>query len=74
MTKENFQKALGAHLKRVRKKKGISIRELELRGSVERATLSQIENGLINPTTFTLKRIFDALEISCAEFFKDSKL
>ena len=72
--KEKFQKQLGKQLKRVRKEKGISLRELELRGTVDRATLSQIENGLTNPTTYTLKRICEALDISFADFFRDSKL
>ena len=74
MSKEKFQKQLGKHLKKVRTGKGISLRELELNGTVDRATLSQIENGLTNPTAYTLKRICDALDISFVDFFRESKL
>ena len=73
MKKAEFQKQLGKHLKKVRNKKGISLRELELHGAIDRATISQIENGLINPTMYTMKKICDALEISLSDFFREYK-
>lgn len=74
MSKEQFQQQLGEQLKKVRTEKNISIRELELRGDIDRATLSQIENGQTNPTAYTLKKICEALEISLEDFYKGSGL
>jgi transcriptional regulator with XRE-family HTH domain len=70
MKKADFQKSFGKHLKKVRLERKLSIRELELRGSIERSTISKLESGLLNPTLFTIRKICDALEINFEEFFK----
>ena len=69
--KEKFFKQFGEHLRKIREQKGISLRELELRGDVDRHTLSKIENGKMNPSLYNLKRICEMMEISFEELFKD---
>ena len=36
---------------------------------MEKSNLSSIENGRQNPTTLTLKKIADAIEVDVREFF-----
>jgi transcriptional regulator with XRE-family HTH domain len=69
--KELFHKKFGAQLKKIRLEKGLSIREVELRGDIDRSILSKIENGSRNCTLYTLKKIADAMEVDMAEFFKN---
>lgn len=71
--KEKFFKEFGQHLRKIREQKGISLRELELRGDIDRHTLSKIENGKMNPGLYNLKRICEMLEISFVDLFKDFK-
>jgi transcriptional regulator with XRE-family HTH domain len=68
--KEKFFRQFGAHLKKIRNEKGISIREVELRGELDRHTLSKIENGKLNCGIYSLKKLADALEISLEELLK----
>jgi transcriptional regulator with XRE-family HTH domain len=69
--KDDFFKILGSHLKKVRKSRRLSIREVELRGDIDRSILSKIENGTRNCTIYTLKKICAALGITLTDFFKD---
>jgi putative transcriptional regulator len=69
--KEKFQSAFGAHLRQLREAKGISLREMELEGELDRHILSKIENGKNNPTLYSLKKISDTLNISLEELFKN---
>lgn len=68
--KDAFFIALGTHIKILREKKAISLRELELRGDLDRHTLSKIENGKLHCGAYSLKKICEALEISLEELFK----
>jgi transcriptional regulator with XRE-family HTH domain len=68
--KDKFFKQFGAHIKKIRKEKGLSIREMELRGDIDRHTLSKIENGKLNCGVYSVKKLCDALEISMEELFK----
>jgi len=65
-----YLKRFGEHLKKVRLEKGLSIRELELRGEVDRSFLSKVEKGQKNCSVYTLAKICLALEISQEDFFK----
>ena len=69
--KELFYKQFGARLKKIRLEKKLSIREVELRGDIDRSILSKIENGSRNCTIYTLKKIADAMEVDLTEFFRD---
>ncbi|MFL5728357.1 MAG: helix-turn-helix domain-containing protein [Cytophagaceae bacterium] len=69
-----YLKALGEHLRRIRKQRKVSLRELELRGDVSRHIISEIENGKRDIRVTTLKKIIHALYISEQEFWADFKM
>jgi len=57
-------KSLGAHIRKVRKGTGYSQDRVYLEAGFSRGTLSRIENGLVNPTYITLKKIADTIGVS----------
>jgi transcriptional regulator with XRE-family HTH domain len=57
-------KKLGKNLRKWRLKKSMSQGDLATALSVDRAYISNIENGRMNPTLSTLERIANALGIS----------
>jgi transcriptional regulator with XRE-family HTH domain len=71
--KSDFLKDLGKHLKKIREEKGLSLREVEYRGEATRDLISKIENGLSNPTIYTIKKICEAMEIDIIDLFEDFK-
>lgn len=71
--KEAFFNALGAHIKKIREEKGLSLRDMELEGDLDRHALSKIENGKLHFSAYSLKKIADVLEISLEELFKGFK-
>jgi transcriptional regulator with XRE-family HTH domain len=71
MKKEDFLKYFGKQVRKIRNAKGISLREFELRGDINRQQLSKIENGKWNPTVFSLKKIAQQLDITLSELFQD---
>ena len=73
MDEAEFLKAIGKHLRKLRKHKKVSLRELELRGDVSRHILSEIENGKRDIRITTLKKIMYALNLSEKEFWEDFK-
>jgi transcriptional regulator with XRE-family HTH domain len=63
-------KKLGENLKSFRLKKELSQGDLADRLNVDRAYISNIENGRMNPTLSTLEKISKALGISNSELLK----
>ena len=63
-------KKLGENLRKLRLKKGLSQGDLAKELNVDRAYISNIENGRMNPTLSTLEKISKALEISSSELLK----
>lgn len=61
--------AVGARLRTVREKAGLSQRELAKRAGVTNATISLIEQESHAPSLASLHRILNAIPISMAEFF-----
>ncbi|MBL7738441.1 MAG: helix-turn-helix transcriptional regulator [Chitinophagaceae bacterium] len=59
--------AFGAHIKALRKEKGISLRAMALEADIEHSQLSKIERGIGNPTISTVYALSIALEISLKE-------
>ena len=57
MTKPQYLKKLGAHIKKVRNSKGYSQDRVYLEGKLSRATMSRIESGKVDPQAWTLERI-----------------
>tara|TARA_R110001592_G_scaffold96040_1_gene276128 strand:- start:49 stop:273 length:225 start_codon:yes stop_codon:yes gene_type:complete len=73
MSKEDFLKNLGQHIKQMREKKGLSAAEFARRAEMERSHIARLESGQTNPTSLTLKILCDALEMEFDEFFKGFK-
>jgi len=63
-------KKLGENLRKLRLKKNMSQGDLATVLSVDRAYISNIENGRMNPTLSTLEKIANALGISSSELLK----
>lgn len=64
-------KLLGKRISELRFKKSASLNKFAFkRGLITSATLSRVENGLVNVKFTTLLRISQALGISLSELFK----
>jgi len=63
-------KKLGENLRKWRLKKNMSQVDLATALGVDRAYISNIENGRMNPTLSTLEKIAGALGISSSELLK----
>ena len=61
---------LGQNLRKLRLRKKMSQVDLATALSVDRAYISNIENGRMNPTLSTLEKISKALGISSSELLK----
>jgi len=61
---------LGENLRELRLKKKPSQGNLATASSVDRAYISNIENGRMNPTLSTLEKIVGALRVSSSELLK----
>ena len=59
--------AVADNMRRVRLARGLSLRELATQTGLSKASLSQIEREIANPTVSTLTRIAVALDISFSE-------
>jgi len=60
---------LGKRIVELRKKKGLSQRELCLRMDWDKPNLSVIENGKTSPSITSIKKIAEALEIPLKDLF-----
>ncbi|MCB1758760.1 MAG: cupin domain-containing protein [Gammaproteobacteria bacterium] len=60
---------VGAHLKAIRKSKGLSQRQLARRSGVSNGTISLIEQDKISPSIASLKQLLDGMQMSIADFF-----
>lgn len=72
MTNEDVMKYVVKSIKVIRKQKKISQMELCLRANMSQSFLTDIETGKKEPSTMTLIRIANALEISPREFFPEA--
>jgi len=63
-------KKLGENLKKLRLNKHLSQGDLAKKLEVDRAYISNIENGRMNPTLSTLEKIAGALGISSSQLLK----
>lgn len=63
----------GTNLRRIRKERGFSQRELSARCNVDNADISRMENGEINVTLRTLSQLADALEVAILELLSDRR-
>jgi len=60
---------VGARLKMVRKKRGLSQRELAKLAGVTNSTISLIEQNRVSPSVSSLKKVLDGVPMSLQAFF-----
>ncbi len=65
---------IGGEIRKLRKEKGYTLKELAQRTGFSTALLSQIENNVVSPPISTLWIIANALEIRLAHFFQQTPL
>lgn len=61
---------LGQNLKRIRTEKGISQNKIARTLDIDRAFISNIENGKTNPTLATIAKIAKAIGVSIGELMR----
>jgi len=66
----NEAQKLGRNLKRIRKEKGISQGDIVRSLGMDRAFISNIENGKTNPTLATIAKLAKAVGVSIEELIK----
>ena len=64
-------KALGKKLKKIRENKKISLNSFAFENGITSATLSRIENGIVDPKFITLVKITTALEVPLDQILKE---
>ena len=69
----SFDVDVGARLKEVRTKRGLSQRELAKRASVTNSTISLIEQNRVSPSVASLKKVLDGLPMSMEAFFSSDE-
>ena len=60
---------VGARLKTIRKRQGLSQRELAKRAGVTNSTISMIEKNSVSPSVSSLKKVLGGIPMSLVEFF-----
>ena len=63
-------KKIGDNLKKIRTGKGLSLRALSHRCSIDFSDIGKIERGENNATVLTLNQLAEALEIPLCELFR----
>ena len=58
---------LGSHIRKIRKSKGLTLKDLAEKSGLSIPYLSDIERGAVNPSLKTLQSIAKALELSLPE-------
>jgi len=66
-------KEIGAILKDLRLKKGLTQEELADRCELTKGYISQLENDLTSPSIITLEELLNALGMSMGEFFSEAE-
>jgi transcriptional regulator with XRE-family HTH domain len=63
-TKEKALAKFGAHLRKLRESKGISLHELAATAALEYSQVQKIEKGKVNLTLMSILALADGLEVS----------
>ncbi len=63
---------LAQRLRQLRRRHGLSQRELAKRSGVSNAMISLIENGRSNPSMGLMRRILEGIPVSMSEFFSET--
>lgn len=70
MKESDLQSSIGERIKKIRKKRGMTQKDLAIACNFEKSSMSRIESGRANPTVRTLHKISTVLEIHIGELFK----
>ena len=70
MHRDTSSKRLGENLKKLRLKKKMSQGDISRKLGVDRAYISSIENGRMNPTLTTLEKLAEAIGVNSSELLK----
>mgnify|MGYP001603572841 CR=1 FL=1 len=70
MHSKDSSKKLGINLKKLRLKKKMSQGDISRKLGLDRAYISSIENGRMNPTLSTLEKLADAIGVNSSELIK----
>ncbi len=70
MDKQEFLDNLGANIKAIRKKQGITQSELAWRCNKDKQSIERIENAKVNPSVFILSQVAKALDIPLSDLVK----
>ncbi|WP_205511164.1 helix-turn-helix domain-containing protein [Longitalea arenae] len=67
---QEILRKFGDNLKRIRKRKGFSLRALSYECSIDFSDIGKIERGQTNITLLTIMQLAKALEIPAEDLFK----
>lgn len=73
MNAGNFDVDVGARLRELRVREGLSQRALAKRAGVSNATVSMVEGNRISPSVSGLRQILSGIPLSLSEFFAETK-
>lgn len=68
--KKRITKEFGQKLKKIRKEKNLSLRELASEAELEHAQIARIEQGIVNPTLTTIVLLAEAMGITAADLLE----
>lgn len=63
--------SLGTIIRDIRKSKGYSIMKIKELTGLSKSTISEIENDKSSPTTATLEKIANVLDVPVTDFFEE---
>ncbi len=66
--------SLGENIKNIRKSKGFSIMKIRELTGLSKSTISEIENDKSSPTSDTLEKIANALNVNISNFFDNNPI
>lgn len=70
MHNKDSSKKLGVNLKKLRLKKKMSQGDISRKLGLDRAYISSIENGRMNPTLSTLEKLAEAIGVNSSDLIK----
>lgn len=62
---------IGDNVRRIRNNKGFSMEKIRELTGLSKSTISELETNKSNPTSDTLQKIADALEVDITDFYAD---